>query len=162
MKAWINRKYCETLSKWKIIIDLESLNNCYKGLVNWNCKDQNRPIIVSDTTSTIGIYMLLMPAVMPADARYPCPWPQVTTRRNLGSHRPSRRSVRSHDLAVEVPRSNPVSHARSFVPSTAQLWNSLPAQILAIRSRASFSREVNRFLGATSSAAFEWFFRLCC
>ena len=35
----------------------------------------------------------------------------------------------------------------------AQLWNSFPAQIPAIRSRASFSREVNRFLGATSSAA---------
>ena len=46
-------------------------------------------------------------------------------------------SVRSHDLAVEVPRSNLVSHARSFLPSTAQLWNSLPAQIPAIRSRAS-------------------------
>ena len=64
-----------------------------------------------------------------------------------------RRSVRSHDLAVDVPRSNLVSHARSFLPSTAQLWNSLPAQIPAIRSRASFSREVNRFLGASSSAA---------
>ena len=63
-----------------------------------------------------------------------------------------RRSVRSHDLAVEVPRSNLVSLARSFLPSTAQLWNSLPAQIPAIRSRASFSREVNRFLGDTSSA----------
>ena len=64
-----------------------------------------------------------------------------------------RRSVRSHDLAVEVPRSNLVSHARSFLPSTAQLWNSLPAQIPASTSRASFSREVNRFLGASSSAA---------
>ena len=64
-----------------------------------------------------------------------------------------RRSVRSNDLAVEVPRSNLVSHARSFLPSMAQLWNSLPAQIPAIRSKASFSREVNRFLGATSSAA---------
>ena len=30
-----------------------------------------------------------------------------------------RRSVRSHDLAVEVPRSNLVSHARLFLPSTA-------------------------------------------
>ena len=68
-------------------------------------------------------------------------------------------SVRSHDLAVEVLRSNFVSHSRSFLPSTstAQLWNSLPAQIPAIRSRASFSREVNRFLGATLSAASEWF-----
>ena len=45
-----------------------------------------------------------------------------------------RRSVRSHDLAVEFPRSNLVSHARSFLPSTAQLWNSVPAQIPAIRS----------------------------
>ena len=71
-------------------------------------------------------------------------------------------SVRSHDLAVEVPRSNLVSHARSFLPSTAQLWNSFPAQIPAIRSRASFSREVNRFLGATSSAASKWYFHLCC
>ena len=31
----------------------------------------------------------------------------------------------------------------------AQLWNSLPAEIPAIRSRASFSREDNHFLGAT-------------
>ena len=31
---------------------------------------------------------------------------------------------------------------RSFLPSMAQLWNSLCAQISAIRSRASFSREV--------------------
>ena len=67
-------------------------------------------------------------------------------------------SVRTHDLAVEVPRSNLVSHARSFLPSTAQLWNSFPAQIPALRSRASFSREVNCFLGATSSAASEWYF----
>ena len=36
-----------------------------------------------------------------------------------------RRSVRSHDLAVEVPRSNLVSHARSFLPSTAQLYGIL-------------------------------------
>ena len=64
-----------------------------------------------------------------------------------------RRSVRFHDLSVEVPRSNLVSYARSFLPSTAQLWNSLPAQIPAIRSRASFNWEVNRYLGATSSAA---------
>ena len=71
-----------------------------------------------------------------------------------------RRSVSSH-LAVEVPRSNLVSHARSFLPSTAQLWNSLPAQIPAIRLRVSFSREVNRYLGANSSAASKWYFRLC-
>ena len=63
------------------------------------------------------------------------------------------RSVRSHDLALEFPRSNLVSHARSFLPSTTQLRNSVPAQIPAIRSRASFSREVNGFLGAISSAA---------
>ena len=68
-----------------------------------------------------------------------------------------RRSVRSLYLAVEVPRSNLVSHARSFLPSTAKLWNSLPAQIPAIRPRANFSREVNRILCATSSAASEWF-----
>ena len=37
-----------------------------------------------------------------------------------------RRSERSCDLAVKVPRSNLVSHARSFLPSTVQLWNSLP------------------------------------
>ena len=78
---------------------------------------------------------------------------------NIHVHDPRLRwSVRSHDLAVKVPRSNLVSHARSFLPSTAQLWNSLPAQIPAIRSRASFSREVNRFLGANSSAASKWFF----
>ena len=45
-----------------------------------------------------------------------------------------RRSVRSHDLAVEVQKPNHVSHARSFLPYTAQLWDSLPAQIPAIRS----------------------------
>ena len=71
-------------------------------------------------------------------------------------------TVRSHDLAVEVLRSNLVSHARSFLPSTAQLWNSLPAQIPSIRSKASFSREDNRFLGAISSLASKWFFCLCC
>ena len=43
-----------------------------------------------------------------------------------------------------------LTHASS---STAQLWNSLPAQIPAIRSRATLNREVNRFMGATSSAA---------
>ena len=37
-----------------------------------------------------------------------------------------RRSVRSHDLAVQIPRSNLVSHKRSFVPSAARIWNSLP------------------------------------
>ena len=47
-----------------------------------------------------------------------------------------------NDLALEVPRSNLVSHARSFRSSTAQLLNSLSAQIPVIRSRASFSREV--------------------
>ena len=68
------------------------------------------------------------------------------------------RSVRTHDLAVEVPRSNLVSHARSFLPSTAQLWNSLPAQIPAIRIRASFNREVNHFVGATLSATSKMIF----
>ena len=54
-------------------------------------------------------------------------------------------SVRSQDLAVEVPRSNLVSYARSFLPSTAQLWNPIPAQIPPIRSKASFSGEVIAF-----------------
>ena len=43
-----------------------------------------------------------------------------------------------------------LTHASS---PTAQLWNSLPAQIPAIRSRATLNREVNRFMGATSAAA---------
>ena len=64
-----------------------------------------------------------------------------------------RRSVRSHDLAVEVPRSNLVSHARSFLPSRVLIWNSLSTQIPAIRSKASFIREVSCFLGAILSAA---------
>ena len=46
-----------------------------------------------------------------------------------------------------------VSHISSFLLSTTQLWNSLPVQIPAIRSRASFSMEVNHFLGATASAS---------
>ena len=71
-----------------------------------------------------------------------------------------RRSVRSHNLAVEFPRSNLVSNARSSLPCTVQLWNSLLAQIPAIRPRASFSREVNRFLGVTSSAASKWYLSL--
>ena len=54
-------------------------------------------------------------------------------------------SVRSHDLEVEVTRSNCASHPRSFLPSMAQLWNSLPAQIPVIRSRASFSRKALSF-----------------
>ena len=33
-------------------------------------------------------------------------------------------SVRSHDMAVEVPRSNLVSHKRYLVPSTAHICNS--------------------------------------
>ena len=33
-----------------------------------------------------------------------------------------RRSLRSHGLVMEVPRPNLISHARSFLPSTAQLW----------------------------------------
>ena len=64
-----------------------------------------------------------------------------------------RRSVRDHDLAVVVPRSNLVSHERSFLPSTARLWNSLPSYIPAIKPRASFSREVNSYLGDSRSAA---------
>ena len=53
--------------------------------------------------------------------------------------------MRPHDLAVKVSRSNLVSHGRSFLPPIAQLWNSFPVHIPSIRSRASFSREVNRF-----------------
>ena len=37
-----------------------------------------------------------------------------------------RRSVRSNDLAVQLTRSNLVSHKRSFVPSATRIWNSLP------------------------------------
>ena len=40
--------------------------------------------------------------------------------------------------------------------------DSLPARIPSIRSRASFSWEVNGFLGASSSAASKLYFCLCC
>ena len=63
-----------------------------------------------------------------------------------------RRSVRSHDLAVNVPKSNLVSHGRSFVPSTARIWNTLPQHIPEIDKRAYFKKEVNRYLGANPSA----------
>ena len=58
-----------------------------------------------------------------------------------------RRSVRSHDLAVQIPRSNQVSHKRSFVPSAARIWNSLPEYIPSLEKRACFKKEVNRYLG---------------
>ena len=58
-----------------------------------------------------------------------------------------RRSVRSHDLAVQIPRSNLVSHKRSFVPSAARIWNSLPEYIPSLEERACFKKEVNRYLG---------------
>ena len=58
-----------------------------------------------------------------------------------------RRSVRSHDLAVEVPRSNLVSHERSFVPSAARAWNSLPEFIPVLEKRSCFKKEVNHYLG---------------
>ena len=58
-----------------------------------------------------------------------------------------RRSVRSHDLAVQIPRSNIVSHKRSFVPSAARIWNSLPEYIPSLEKRACFKKEVNRYLG---------------
>ena len=63
-----------------------------------------------------------------------------------------RRSVRSHDLAVVVPRSNLVSHSRSFVPTSARIWNSLPESIPALEKRAHFKKEVNSYLGANRSA----------
>ena len=58
-----------------------------------------------------------------------------------------RRSVRSHDLAVQIPRSNLISHKRSFVPSAARIWNSLPEYIPSLEKRACFKKEVNRYLG---------------
>ena len=60
-----------------------------------------------------------------------------------------RQSVRDHDLAVEVPRSNLVSHERTFLPSTTRVWNSLPANVPEIRSRASFCKKVNHHLITT-------------
>ena len=50
-----------------------------------------------------------------------------------------RRSVRSHDLAVQIRRSNLVSHKRSFVPSAARIWNSLPEYIPSLQKRACFN-----------------------
>ena len=58
-----------------------------------------------------------------------------------------RRSVRLHDLAVQTPHSNLVSHKRSFVPSAARIWNSLPEYIPSLEKRACFKKEVNRYLG---------------
>ena len=58
-----------------------------------------------------------------------------------------RRSVRSHDLAVQIPRSNLVSHKRSVVPSAAHIWNSLPEYIPSLQKRACFKKEVNRYFG---------------
>ena len=63
-----------------------------------------------------------------------------------------RRSVRSHDLAVQIPRSNLVSHERSFIPSAARTWNALPPHIPGIVKRTSFKKEVNSYLGANPSA----------
>ena len=63
-----------------------------------------------------------------------------------------RRSVRSHNLAVQIPRSHLVSHERSFVPTTARTGNALPLHIPEITKRASFKTEVNRYLGANMSA----------
>jgi len=72
---------------------------------------------------------------------------------NIQTHDPRlRQSVRSHTLAVEIPRSNIVSHQRSFISSTAQIWNALPDHIPATEKRASFKKKVNRYLGANSSA----------
>ena len=51
------------------------------------------------------------------------------------------------DLAVQIPRSNLVSHKRSFVPSAARIWNSLPEYIPSLEKRACFKKEVNRYLG---------------
>ena len=89
-------------------------------------------------------------AVMPADARYPCPWPQVATVCEIPW--PSSGS----------PKIEPCQPCKIISTIYGAIMNSLPAQVPAIRSRASFSREVNHFLGATSSAASKWFIFLCC
>ena len=117
------------------------------------CHKMSMKIIVFNCWATQGSFSSHphLSYVLQGGPRHSCRWLQVAT-------------------VSEIPwpssgsplRLNLVSHARSFVPPTAQLWNSLPAQIPAIRLRASFSREVNRFLGATSSAASKWYFRLCC
>ena len=57
------------------------------------------------------------------------------------------RSVGSHGLAVQVPRSNLVGHGRSFVPSAARVWSSLPEYIPSLEKRACLKKEVNRYLG---------------
>lgn len=63
-----------------------------------------------------------------------------------------RRSIRSHDLAVKTPRSNLVSHKRSFLPTSSKIWNALPEQVVSIQDFQSFKREANRYLGANPSA----------
>ena len=50
-------------------------------------------------------------------------------------------------MTVQIPRSNLVSHKRSFVPSAARIWNSLPEYIPSLEKRACFKKEVNRYLG---------------
>ena len=66
-----------------------------------------------------------------------------------------RRSVRSHDFAVQIPRSNLVSHKRSFVPSAARIWNSLPEYIPSLEKRACLKRRWTAIL-ATTSQRYIW------
>ena len=57
-----------------------------------------------------------------------------------------RKSVRPHDLAVVIPRSNLVKHQRSFIPSTARVWNSLPEHIPKVVTKESFKMLINKHL----------------
>ena len=66
-------------------------------------------------------------------------------------------SVRSSDLAVEVPKSNLVSHARLFLPSIAQLWNFPPVQIPSIRSSLA-SGLLCVFILCCTCSSFQYFF----
>ena len=50
----------------------------------------------------------------------------------------------------QIPRSNQVSHKRSFVPSAACIWNSLPQYIPSLEKRACFKKEVIAILATAS------------
>ena len=66
---------------------------------------------------------------------------------------PPRLCYRWYKIQLHIP----ISYIQHNTTKMAIEWNSLNAQIPAIRLRAIFSRQVNRFLGATLSAASEWF-----
>ncbi len=62
--------------------------------------------------------------------------------------RTTRRSTSRHSASLVVPHAESVGHSKTFLPSTTNKWNCLPEDIIAIKDRQKFKREVNTFLGA--------------